>query len=150
MKKFHISLMFWLSIALSGCSSWSDYSLVYVPDIQQGNIITPEMVTQLESGMSKRQVRFLLGTPLLMDVFHKDRWDYFFSMKKRNDPREIKQFSLFFEGDQLVSFQGDVEPAEDLEKLKDKKEIIVSVPDYEGDLGIIDRALGTVGFDLDD
>jgi outer membrane protein assembly factor BamE len=147
MNKILISLVLGLTLVLNGCSN---FSLVHVPDIQQGNIITSEMVAQLETGMSKRQVRFLLGTPLLQDVFHRDRWDYPFTMKKRNEPIEIKHFSLFFEGDLLVSFEGDIKPAFDLEQLKDKKEIIVSVPDYEGDLGVIDRALSSVGFDVDD
>ncbi len=124
--------------------------MVHTPEIQQGNIITPEMVAELKTGMSKRQVRFLLGTPLLRDVFHQDRWDYLFTMKKRNAPLEIKQFSLLFEGDTLISYQSDIQPAENLESLKDKKEIVVSVPDYDGDKGIIERALGTIGIDLDD
>ncbi len=124
--------------------------MVHTPEIQQGNIITPEMVAELKTGMSKRQVRFLLGTPLLVDVFHQDRWDYLFTMKKRNEPLEIKQFKLFFEGDTLLSYQSDIQPAENLETLKDKKEIVVSVPDYDGDKGIIERALGVIGIDLDD
>ncbi|MEN8177451.1 MAG: outer membrane protein assembly factor BamE [Pseudomonadota bacterium] len=149
-KKILILLVAGLSIGLAGCSSWSDFSIVHTPEIQQGNIITPEMVAELKTGMSKRQVRFVLGTPLLVDVFHQDRWDFLFTMKKRNEPLEIKQFSLFFDDDTLISYQGDIQPAEDIESLKDKKEIVVSVPDYDGDKGIIERALGAIGIDLDD
>ena len=149
-KKILITAVAGMVLGLSGCSSWKDFSLVHTPDIQQGNIVTPEMVAQLKSGMSKRQVRYILGTPLLIDVFHQNRWDYTFTMKKRNEAMEVKQFSVFFKDDQLLSYHSDILPAEDLESLKDKKEIIVSVPDYEGDKGIIERALNLIGIDLDD
>lgn len=135
MKKILITLL--LGLTLQGCSGFGDFTLVYKPVIQQGNIITPEMVAALETGMSKRQVRFVLGTPTLVDIFHQDRWDYTFTMKLRNQPIEIKKFSLFFAGDTLLSYQGDIKPAEDLETLQDKKEIMVSVPDYIGDTGIL-------------
>ncbi|MFQ5760576.1 MAG: outer membrane protein assembly factor BamE, partial [Acidiferrobacterales bacterium] len=49
---------------------------IYRPEVQQGNVVTQEMVSQLKIGMSRRQVRFLLGTPLIEDPFHQDRWDY--------------------------------------------------------------------------
>lgn len=149
-KKILITAVMGAALSMTGCSSWRDFSLVYTPDIQQGNIVTPEMVAQLKTGMSKRQVRFVLGTPLLVDVFHQERWDYIFTLKERNEAVEIKKFSLFFDGDTFVSYRGDIKPAENLESLKDKKEIIVSVPDYEGDKGIIERALNLIGIDLDD
>ena len=83
MKNILITLI--LSLFLTGCSSIANWSIVYTPDIQQGNIITPEMVGELKPGMSKRQVRYILGSPLLVDVFHQERWDYPFTMKKRNE-----------------------------------------------------------------
>ncbi|MDJ0806548.1 MAG: outer membrane protein assembly factor BamE [Gammaproteobacteria bacterium] len=147
-KKILITLV--AGLALAGCSGWKDFTIVHTPEIQQGNIVTPEMVAELKPGMSKRQVRFLLGTPLLVDIFHQERWDYLFTMKKRNESLEIKQFSLFFEDDTLISFQGDIEPAKDIESLRDKQEIVVSVPDYDGDKGIIERLLSAIGIDLDD
>jgi len=145
MRRILISLVCGATLALAGCSSLRDFSLVYTPDIQQGNKITPEMVAQLHPGMSKRQVRFLMGTPLLVDAFHQERWDYPYTMKRRNQPMQLKLYSLFFEGDQLVHFQGDIKPAKDLEKLKDKKEIVVSVPDYEGEDGLFERAMKGLG-----
>jgi len=149
-NKILITVMAALAVGLSGCTSWKDFSIVHTPEIQQGNIITPEQVAQLKPGMSKRQVRFVLGTPLLIDVFHQERWDYLFTMKQRNQPLEIKQFTLLFEDDTLLSYQGDIQPAENLESLQDKKEIVVSVPDYEGDKGIIERMLGLIGIEFDD
>ncbi len=115
MKKILITLLVSLSLGLVGCSSWRDLSLVHKPEIQQGNIITPEMVAELKTGMSKRQVRFVLGTPMLVDVFHQERWDYPFTMKKRNEALEIKLFSVFFKGDELSSFQGDIKPSKEPE-----------------------------------
>ena len=133
MKKILISLLTLLSsgLVLQGCSSFKDFSLVYVPDIQQGNIVTPEMVAELKTGMSKRQVRFVLGTPTLIDVFHQDRWDYDYSLKQRNEPADIKHFRVLFKDDKLVRYVGDIKPAKNPEKLKDKKEIVLSVPDFD-------------------
>ncbi|MGD8587350.1 MAG: outer membrane protein assembly factor BamE [Chromatiales bacterium] len=148
MKNILITLI--LGLTLTGCSSWSDLSLVHTPDIQQGNIITPEQVAELKPGMSKRQVRFVLGTPLLRDVFHQERWDYPFTMKKRNEPMEIKRFSVYFEGDELARYEGDIMPAADLEASKDNKEIIVSVPDYKGGKGLVESGLNLIGIDLDE
>ena len=146
MRKILITLL--IGLSLQGCSGLGNFSLVHKPDIQQGNIVTPEMVAALETGMSKRQVRFVLGTPTLVDIFHQDRWDYTFTMKLRNQPIEIKQFSLFFAGDTLLSYQGDIEPATDIETLQDKKEIVVSVPDYIGDTGIFSHVTGNEELDL--
>jgi outer membrane protein assembly factor BamE len=148
MKNILISLF--SSLLLIGCTSMRDFSLVHKPDIQQGNIITPEMVAELKPGMSKRQVRFVLGTPLLIDVFHQERWDYPFTMKKRNEPLEIKRFSVFFKGDELASYEGDIKPAATAEVSEDKKEIIVSVPDYEGGKGLVEKGLNLIGIDLDE
>jgi outer membrane protein assembly factor BamE len=148
MKNILISLF--SSLLLIGCTSMRDFSLVHKPDIQQGNIITPEMVAELKPGMSKRQVRFVLGTPLLIDVFHQERWDYPFTMKKRNEPLEIKRFSVFFKGDELASYEGDIKPAATAEVSEDKKEIIASVPDYEGGKGLVEKGLNLIGIDLDE
>ncbi|PVV07640.1 MAG: cell envelope protein SmpA [gamma proteobacterium symbiont of Ctena orbiculata] len=149
MKKILIIILTLLPL-LTGCSSWEDFSLVHSPDIEQGNIITPEMVALLEPGMSKRQVRFALGSPMLIDVFHQQRWDYLFSVKRRNQPMEIKRYSLYFDGDRLARFGGEIEPATDSDSSQEKKELLVSVPDYDGDLGILERLWYSLGFGEDD
>ncbi|MES9946018.1 outer membrane protein assembly factor BamE [Candidatus Thiodiazotropha sp. CDECU1] len=149
MKKILIIILTLLPL-LTGCSSWEDFSLVHSPDIEQGNIITPEMVALLEPGMSKRQVRFALGSPMLIDVFHQQRWDYLFSVKRRNEPMEIKRYSLYFDGDRLARFGGEIEPATDIDSSQEKKELLVSVPDYDGDLGILERLWYSLGFGKDD
>ncbi|MCU7948007.1 MAG: outer membrane protein assembly factor BamE [Candidatus Thiodiazotropha sp. (ex Cardiolucina cf. quadrata)] len=145
MKKILI-IIFSLLPWLGGCSAWDNFSLVHSPDIEQGNIITPEMVALLQPGMSQRQVRFALGTPMLTDVFHDHRWDYLFSVKRRNEPIEIKRFSLYFDGDYLSHYSGEIEPAQNIESNQEKKELVVSVPDYDGDLGILEKLWYSLGF----
>jgi len=78
-------------------------------EIQQGNFITQEMVVQLKPGMSRDQVRFALGTPLVSDLFHGDRWDYIFVRQRANSPEvERRRISVFFEADKLARIEGDI------------------------------------------
>ena len=149
MKKILIPILLSIIMLAGGCSNWENFSLVHVPDIEQGNIVTPEMVALLEPGMSKRQVRFALGSPMLVDVFHEQRWDYLLSIKRRNEPLEVKRFSVYFEGDTLSRYTGDIEPAENVVTSQEKREVLVSVPDYEGDFGILDRFWRFLGFGED-
>ncbi|GGY81918.1 hypothetical protein GCM10011613_28270 [Cellvibrio zantedeschiae] len=84
---------------------------VHKLNIQQGHIITPEMVDQLKLGMNKRQVRFVLGNTLLPDTFNDNRWDYFYSIKRGSDGSYTKHlFSVYFENDKLVKTEGDYLP----------------------------------------
>lgn len=84
----------------------------YRMEIQQGNFVSQEMVSQLKLGMSKDQVRFVMGTPLIADSFHGERWDYVFRRQKANS-RELEQrkLAVFFEGGKLKRIDGDVTPA---------------------------------------
>jgi outer membrane protein assembly factor BamE len=84
----------------------------YKPDIQQGNFITQEMVAQLKEGMTQDQVIFLLGTPLLNDVFHADRWDYPFRMQKGNGEITSSAVTVFFKDKRVSSFEGGDLPTE--------------------------------------
>jgi outer membrane protein assembly factor BamE len=96
--------------ALPGCSI---PSLVkpYRMEIQQGNFITQEQVEQLKDGMSREQVRFVLGTPLLTDVFHADRWDYIYRRQKaRSDHVEERRLTIHFENNRLARIEGDDMP----------------------------------------
>lgn len=83
----------------------------YKMDIQQGNVVTPKMMMQLRPGMTKAQVRFIMGTPLLVDSFHADRWDYFYQMRKDGKIIEQRRVILEFDGDSLARVRGDVIPA---------------------------------------
>lgn len=80
-------------------------------NVQQGNALDPENVARLKPGLSRSQVRFLLGTPLLVDAFRTDRWDYVYLFYEAGTLTERKRVSLFFEGDTLARVEGDV-PAE--------------------------------------
>ena len=88
------------AILLAGCSVPGVYRI----NIQQGNQITQEMVDQLKPGMTEKQVRFVLGTPLIVDSFHPNRWDYVYRMDKPNEALVTKQLSLFFEDGSLQRF----------------------------------------------
>lgn len=83
----------------------------YKMDIQQGNVVTPKMMMQLRPGMTKSQVRFIMGTPLLVDSFHSDRWDYFYQMRKEGKIIEQRRVIMEFDGDSLARIRGDVIPA---------------------------------------
>lgn len=74
-------------------------------EIQQGNIITDEMLSQLKPGMTVRQVRFLLGSPQLTDPFHHNRWDYVYSLKQDGKRIDYKRLTLYFEGDILARIE---------------------------------------------
>jgi outer membrane protein assembly factor BamE len=80
--------------------------------IQQGNFISQEMVAQLKPGMTKEQVRFVLGTPLVTDIFHADRWDYVYFRELPDGKREQRNLSVVFEKDRLARVLGDLLPAE--------------------------------------
>jgi len=98
---------------LSGCSSVPRIVTEYKIDIQQGNVLTQDMVSQLRPGLSKDQVRFILGTPVLMDMFHANRWDYVYRLQTGNGKVEMRKFSTFFDtGDKLVRVAGDVSAAQ--------------------------------------
>lgn len=100
------------SLFLTGCNTINDIlPSVYRIDIDQGNIITQDMIDQLEPGMNHRQVRFVMGTPLVIDVFHQNRWDYYYSVNPGNSTSTTqKRISLFFEENKLSGVQGDFRP----------------------------------------
>jgi outer membrane protein assembly factor BamE len=85
-------------------------------DIQQGNYVTQDMVSKLKPGMSKSQVRFALGTPLVTDAFHPDRWDYVYLLQKRGRTLEQRRIAVLFKDDKLLRVEGDVAPANDAAK----------------------------------
>lgn len=85
---------------LSGCN------LVYRQDIQQGNVIDDDSVAQLETGMTKRQVAVLMGTPSVQSPFHSDRWDYMNTFSRRGADPVIRVLTLRFEDEQLASIEG--------------------------------------------
>lgn len=105
MRKFLIGII--ACVLITGCS---EFPGVHKIDIPQGNIVTQDMVNQLKPGMTRNQVRFVMGTPLITDTFSPDRWDYIYSMKKDDKPRTEKRLSLFFQDDKLTRIGGDYRP----------------------------------------
>lgn len=109
-----------VSLLLSACGTHDsaskrmlDFFTLYRITVVQGNFVSRESVAQLKAGMTREQVRFLLGTPLLADIFHADRWDYYFSFRRGSETIvQQRHFTVFFEGDKLVRFGGDDLPSE--------------------------------------
>lgn len=94
------------TVTLSGCSGIG-FPGVYLVNIDQGNIVDQDMVDQLKPEMTRRQVRFLLGTPLVEDTFNNDRWDYLRVVRRGNDTLLRRKLTVVFEDDVLVDVVGD-------------------------------------------
>ncbi|HEX5638911.1 MAG TPA: outer membrane protein assembly factor BamE [Burkholderiaceae bacterium] len=102
-----------MASSMSAVTGWAPTFLgPYRPDVHQGNIITQEMVDQLRQGMTREQVRFMLGTPLLTSDFHKDRWDYPYYLNPLRGPVQNRRLTIFFENNKLVRFVSDEMPPE--------------------------------------
>jgi outer membrane protein assembly factor BamE len=105
---------------------------VYRPDIQQGNLLTMEDVDQVTVGMTRSQVRYLLGTPMVPDAFNNDRWDYLFYFKRGRlrDPEERK-VTVFFEDDKVARFDRGSGPSSQVATAEPKdleKEVLQKEP----------------------
>jgi outer membrane protein assembly factor BamE len=102
-----------LALLLAGCSRvpMLPGMSAYKMDIQQGNYVTQDMVAKLKPGMTKAQVRFALGTPLVVDPFHAERWDYVYVLQKRGKIVEQRRLIVLFQDDRLLRLEGDVKPA---------------------------------------
>jgi outer membrane protein assembly factor BamE len=123
---FYLSLL--TSLLLISCSSvLNNLPGVYTIPIQQGNIIEQSMIDQLRPGMTKRQVLYIMGSPMLDDVLHKNRWDYMYSDHPSGEDRIQHQISLFFDNDQIVGIQGDFRPSA-VPVIKASEETTVDVP----------------------
>jgi outer membrane protein assembly factor BamE len=107
-----------LIFSLSACS-FVGFPGVYRINVEQGNIITQEMVDQLKPGMSRRQVRFILGTPLVEDTFNQDRWDYTYVIRNGLNIITEEQLTVFFEDDSLTRFSGNLTPSQETEETEE-------------------------------
>lgn len=105
------TLLFSLAIATLTACGFVGFPGVYKIDVEQGNIINQEIVDQLKPGMSRRQVRFILGTPLVEDTFNEDRWDYVYVKRNGVDVLSESRLRVEFEGDSLKDVTGDLIPA---------------------------------------
>lgn len=95
---------------LTACGSSAPSVKPFKMDIQQGNVVTSKMLLQLRPGMTKSQVRFIMGSPLIVDSFHKDRWDYFYQLRQAGKIVEQRRVILDFDKELLTKVRGDVVP----------------------------------------
>jgi outer membrane protein assembly factor BamE len=111
-QAFKNSALLILMSLLVACGNFGnlDFPGVYKISIPQGNIITQEMVDQLRPGMTKRQVIFVMGTPLVRDPYYQDRWDYVYNFQPGGGVRGQERMSVFFVEDALINFTGDFVP----------------------------------------
>jgi outer membrane protein assembly factor BamE len=109
-----------MTASLTGCEmlvskeSLSNFVRPYSVEVVQGNVLTKELIARVQIGMPRSQVRDILGSPLLTDVFHGDRWDYVFTIRRRGTEPQRRSVVLMFNGDRLVSVDtGGELPAEE-------------------------------------
>lgn len=120
---------------ISGCSFDSVVGLVdpYRIDVRQGNYVDQEMVAQLRRGMSRDQVRYVLGSPLVVDMFRSDRWDYVYRFRPGSGEAQQRVISLFFAGDVLDRIEGDVAAASgDAAAAPQQRSRVVEIPPAAG------------------
>lgn len=100
-------------MAVAGLSGCNFNSYIYRPDVHQGNLITEEMIEQLQIGMSSQQVLFLMGEPLVQSQFHRDRWDYTYYSNPRYGAVTSRRVTLRFDdNDKLIAIEHDALPTE--------------------------------------
>jgi outer membrane protein assembly factor BamE len=106
------------TLMVAGCGSVTNYLprflTPYRPDVQQGNVVTSDMVEQLRPGMTRDQVKFMLGTALLTDGFHPDRWDYLYYLNPRSGAPQRRNLVIYFKDNRLDHFTSDPMPAESM------------------------------------
>jgi outer membrane protein assembly factor BamE len=99
-----------LAMLCAACGTALPSVKPYKLDVQQGNVVTSKMLLQLRPGMTKSQVRFIMGTPLIQDSFHGNRWDYVYQMREKGKITEQRRVILDFENEVLKTVRGDVAP----------------------------------------
>ncbi len=122
----------------------ADLPLVYKVDVQQGNVVSQDMLTQLKPGMDKTKVRFIMGSPLIVDVFHKDRWDYFYSFSKRGGKRIQRRITIYFKDELLSHVEGDVRAGTGLAEVPRNRDTSIVVPG-EHEESMFDKVRNSVG-----
>ena len=121
-----------LGCVLSACSSLPEMPKVYKADVVQGNFVSREQVQALRAGMPRQAVRDVLGTPLVTSLFHADRWDYAFTIRRQGAEPQQRRFSVFFKGDVLERIEGDPLPTEaEFAAKLDTRRIATKVPELK-------------------
>lgn len=112
---------------------------VYRIDIQQGNVVNREMLERLEIGMERNKVRFILGTPLLVDPFNRNRWDYVYSLRRGSGEQAGQRVSVYFVDDRLARIEEDLDPGAIPELAVERVQTRVKVPRRPPPKGLLDR-----------
>ncbi|MGK0248472.1 MAG: outer membrane protein assembly factor BamE [Oleispira sp.] len=120
--RFKILTVLLSFLFISACSIPKVYKLT----VQQGNIVTQDMIDELKVGMTKRQVAYVMGTPLIRSPYQQERWDYLYTLERRDKVVKNYQVTLFFKDELYTRLEGEVpqeeEPESEQEVLEDKKE----------------------------
>lgn len=121
--------------ALGGCtalagSGWTNVFMPYRVEVVQGNVVTAEQIIRVTEGMNRTQVREVLGTPLLTDIFHADRWDYIFLLNRPGRPLIRHEVKVFFEGDKVLRVEApplptDSEFIDSIDPIRSRREVPV-------------------------
>lgn len=128
-------------------SRLANLPFVYRMTVQQGNIVNEDMIDQLQFGMTRNQVLYVLGTPMLADMFHTNRWDYTYTIRRGHQPMEVKPLTLWFENDQLARIDGPQPRPARAEAALENRELVVTVPDWQDNRGLFRRTLNALGGD---
>ena len=156
MRKLLILISTIASLFLAACAEdpvVNRLPFVFRIDVQQGNVITQEMVNQLRVGMTKRQVQFILGAPMIIDPFHAERWDYVYLYNPGSDGKSDateQRVTLTFEDDHVKTITGTLLPDPQPDAVPPNRQITVVVPPQEIEsVGVLTRLWRWIGFGSD-
>ena len=151
MRKLLISFILGATLLVFGCSQDTRFPFSHRIDVQQGNVFTQEEVNQLRPGMSRRQVQFILGTPLLADPFHTDRWDYMYRLQAGNGDVTEKHIALYFIDDRLERIEGTMRPGVEVKEAEQttKFTTVTVPPQQRKERGWLTRFWHWLGFGED-
>jgi outer membrane protein assembly factor BamE len=134
--------------AAGGCASFRDAMpnltslAIYKIDINQGNYLSQDMVDKLKVGMTKQQVKLVLGTPLVTSAFRDNRWDYVYEFARQGKVREHRQFTTYFAEDKLARWEGDEMPQSVVELNRSATDKQLQGLPKDEDKGFLDRIKG--------
>jgi outer membrane protein assembly factor BamE len=132
-------------LALTACSTIEKYTpswmQVYKIDVNQGNYLSQDMVDKLKVGMSKQQVKLVLGTPLVTSAFRDNRWDYVYEFERQGKMREHRNFTVWFAEDKLARWEGDQMPESVVELNRSASDKALRLP-KDDNTGFLDRIKG--------
>ncbi len=143
--KFHLICFLSLFI-LAACTRSFDggynMPLLYKIDVQQGNVVDQEMVDKLKPGMDKNQVKFIMGTPVIVDPFHSERWEYVYSFQPGGGVREQRHITVHFVDEKLSHITGDIEvsyaPREEVPIVTEEEAVLVPKSENEEGDGFLE------------